>query len=165
MSREVRMVPGGWKHPKDENGNHVPLLTDFRQSLAEWEEGKRQWALGFRSDYNGGWKPKEADETMSWEDWDGPRPEARHYMPEWPPEQRTHWCMYETTSEGTPISPVFATPQELARWLTDNRASAFAGMTARYEQWLATCLKGGAALGMVIRDGLPPCSGVELNAP
>lgn len=50
--------------------------------------------------------------------------------------------MYENTSEGTPISPVFETPEALARWLADNNASAFGGMGATYEQWLATCREG-----------------------
>lgn len=41
--------------------------------------------------------------------------------------------IYETCSEGSPISPAFETPEELARWLTDN---SFGSMTATYEQWL-----------------------------
>jgi hypothetical protein len=44
--------------------------------------------------------------------------------------------MWETTSEGSPISPVFATPQELARWLADTKASAFGDITESYETWL-----------------------------
>lgn len=47
------------------------------------------------------------------------------------------WQMWETTSEGSPISPVFGTPEELARWLADTRASTFGSMTAGYDQWLA----------------------------
>ena len=26
MGREVRMVPKGWKHPKNEKGNFIPLM-------------------------------------------------------------------------------------------------------------------------------------------
>jgi hypothetical protein len=44
--------------------------------------------------------------------------------------------MWETVSEGSPISPVFKTPEELAKWLADNGASAFGSETATYEQWL-----------------------------
>ena len=44
--------------------------------------------------------------------------------------------MWETTSEGSPISPVFKTPEELARWLVDNGASSFGSDTATYDQWL-----------------------------
>jgi hypothetical protein len=74
-------------------------------------------------------------------------------------ETATHYQMYETCSEGTPISPVCETPEELARWLADNGASAFARMTATYEQWLATIRQGGAP-SAVIRNGVIR-SGVE----
>lgn len=47
------------------------------------------------------------------------------------------WQMWETTSEGSPISPVCESPEALARWLHRNGASAFGGDTATYEQWLA----------------------------
>ena len=69
-------------------------------------------------------------------------------MPDWPAEQCTHLMMYEDTSEGTPISPAFATPEELARWLTDNGASAFGSSTGSYEGWLRVA-KGGWAPSMV----------------
>lgn len=45
--------------------------------------------------------------------------------------------MWATTSEGSPISPVFETPEELALWLADNDASALGAETATYEQWLS----------------------------
>jgi hypothetical protein len=66
-------------------------------------------------------------------------------MPQWPTEERTHWQMYETTSEGTPISPVMESPDALADWLATHKASAFAGMPATREQWLATIKRGWAA--------------------
>jgi len=47
--------------------------------------------------------------------------------------------MYETCSEGTPISPVMETPEQLARWLVDNKASFFGTMTAPYDRWLEIC--------------------------
>ncbi|MCK5445108.1 MAG: hypothetical protein KAI73_05745, partial [Rhodospirillaceae bacterium] len=65
---------------------------------------------------------------------------------------RTHWQMYETTSEGTPISPPMETPELLARWLADNNASAFAKDTATYEQWLST-IKRGFAPSAIMGDG------------
>jgi hypothetical protein len=72
-------------------------------------------------------------------------------MPEWPARAATLLVMYENTSEGTPISPAFETPEELARWLADTNASAFAGMTASYEQWLTVC-RGGWAPSMVVSE-------------
>lgn len=80
---------------------------------------------------------------------------------EWPEGTATMLCMYEDTSEGTPISPAFETPEKLARWLADNKASAFGGMTATYEQWLATCREG-YSVGMVMAGGRM-MSGVEFN--
>lgn len=68
--------------------------------------------------------------------------------------------MYETTSEGTPISPAFATPEELAQWLVDNNASAFADQTASYEAWLRIAC-GGYAPSAVMTFGSGMVSGVE----
>jgi hypothetical protein len=51
----------------------------------------------------------------------------------------THLQMYETVSDGTPISPVFASPHELATYLAttdDPRASAFAHRRGSYDEWL-----------------------------
>jgi len=69
--------------------------------------------------------------------------------------------MYETTSEGTPISPAFETPEALARWLTDTGASAFGKSTAPYEAWLSVC-NGGYAPSLVMVGG-ELISGVEFQ--
>lgn len=57
-------------------------------------------------------------------------------VPAYMREEATGWQMWETTSEGSPISPVLSTPEELARWLADNNASAFGSWTNTYEEWL-----------------------------
>jgi hypothetical protein len=148
MGRQVRRVPSDWQHPKNEQGHYIPMFgRSYSKEASAWDEGKRQWSAGFRAKtvfHEGGgwhdeWVPKEAEyDGMDYTDWTGSRPVSSDYMPDWPEDQRTHWQMYEDTSEGTPISPVMETPEELARWLADNDASAFAGMTATYDQWLAT---------------------------
>jgi len=38
------------------------------------------------------------------------------------PPEGVGWQMWEDTSEGSPISPVFKTAEELAQWLEDNGA-------------------------------------------
>ena len=58
--------------------------------------------------------------------------------------------MWEDTSEGSPISPVFETPEELARWLADTKASSFGGMTSTYEQWLGCIKSEHGAAGLLI---------------
>lgn len=146
MSREVRRVPADWRHPKDKRGRYVPLHEGpASKRIAEWDEGAAKWAEGLRRKYPVGWVPRDEDELkMSYEEWDGERPDPADYMPDWPEAERTHLQMYECTSEGTPISPVMATAEDLARWLADTGASAFASMTATYEQWLATIGRGWA---------------------
>ena len=45
------------------------------------------------------------------------------------------------------------TPENLARWLADNNASAFAGETATYDQWLST-INRGFAFSFAIQEGV-----------
>jgi len=139
MSREVRKVPASWQHPKDgfyPNGQvrYAPLHDGFMRRAAQWDEEAAKWAKGVFPDY-----ADEESKAGSFESWEGSRPDPADYMPDWPESERTHFVMYEITSEGTPISPAFATPEELAQWLTDNSESTFGGSKATYEQWLRVC--------------------------
>jgi hypothetical protein len=102
------------------------------------------------SDWLATLEEKGLQETLEYE---GNPPNQDEYMPSWPEEQRTHWMMYEDVSEGTPISPAFETPEELARWLADTGASALGGDTATYDQWLAT-IRAGSAVSMVVNNGV-----------
>lgn len=118
------------------------------------------WAKGMREDFKGGWAPVDPDMVGTpFEKWDGARPNPADYMPDWPTEQRTHFQMYETCTEGTPISPVMASEEELADWLFNNQASAFGGMTASREAWLATIKRGSAPAALFVGGTL--ISGVE----
>ena len=184
MSREVRMVPPGWKHPTYINryrGEESRPLIDqtfdealkmHAEELRDWDEGNLKWDEGLIRDYkNDSWKPiPRGNDDKYYETYvvyAGERPETppdrNNYMPEWPPEVATHYCMYETTTEGTPISPVFATQEELARWLADNNASTFASMTATYEQWLGMIKRRSSVASCVIENGVMR-SGVEVAA-
>lgn len=62
--------------------------------------------------------------------------EKRAYPPPIEVPDGPGWQMWETTSEGSPISPVFETPEALAHWLADTGASSFGWMTSSYEGWL-----------------------------
>ena len=145
MGREVRKVPADWTHPKDEfTGNYKPLYPgdqyardakDFLDKLA-------------------------SDGLQEAVEWCGQAPDKGDYMPDWPESERTHYMMYEDTSEGTPISPAFATPEELARWLADTGASSFGHSTASYEAWLRVA-RGGYAPSAVYTPETGLVSGVE----
>lgn len=166
MGREVRRVPADWQHPKKQQFDHrgqwveryKPLLPgeDYKRRVDEWDEDCAKWKAG--------WRPDHCDDpesrAMTYEQWAGQRPHKDDYMPDWPAEQRTHLMMYEDTSEGTPISPAFATPEELARWLVDNGASSFGSDTATYEQWLRVA-QGGWAPSMVYTPQTGLVSGVQ----
>jgi len=150
MGREVRRVPKDWEHPKDENGNYIPQSDwSYSQMMQEWEEGLGLWLKGEHPDQL---DVRWSTDDITWEEWHGNRPDPGRYMPDWPDEERTHYQMYEDTSEGTPISPVMESPESLARWLADNNVSAFADMTASYEAWLRIA-KGGYAPGAVLVVG------------
>ena len=153
MGREVRRVPANWEHPKDENtGHHKPLHdgAGFRAEQMEWD---RDWALWQKGEHHAQTRD-EPTVCEHFEEWTGERPSPRDHMPEWPDEECTHFQMYEDTSEGTPISPVTETPEDLARWLADNGASSFAGDTATYEQWLPICRGGYAPSAVLDSKGL-----------
>lgn len=173
MSREVRRVSKDWQHPRaegtyrDGSPRYVGLMKGpWSQAVANWDEGKQRWDDGERLDYSKpgrAWKSRDGDDRYySYEDWDGGRPVQVEYMPEWTEDQATHLMMYETVSEGTPISPAFETPEELARWLADNNASASGFGGASYENWLAM-IREGWAPSLVI-DGGKIQSGVDFVA-
>jgi hypothetical protein len=147
MGREVRRVPADWEHPKDELGHNKPLLSG---TFVEYEERRRQWDNGFVKGYGAEAWDKKPDSGTTFGDWHGEYTRD-DFMPDFG-DRATHYQMYETCSEGTPISPVFATPEELARWLADTSASAFGGMTATYEAWLRIA-RGGWACSAVAQDG------------
>ena len=64
MGREVRMVPAGWEHPKNEYGQYVSLYEGpFEIRAAAWDEEKQKWDEGFRKSFTveGEWVPREGD--------------------------------------------------------------------------------------------------------
>jgi hypothetical protein len=148
-------VPADWQHPKDEQGRFKPLFdgADFGRKVKAWNEAAAAWAKGLRDDFKGGLIPFDGTEPAgAYEQWDGERPDPADYMPQWDSSQATHLMMYECTTGGTPISPAFASAEELARWLSETRANAFAHESADYEHWLALILQGPAVSAVVV-DG------------
>ena len=130
MGREIRMVTPEWEHPKKDYGNYRPLYDNYETACSDFLGAIADHDLQYAIDEYGA-------------------PDKEDYMPVFAEGTDTHFMMYESCSEGTPLSPAFATIEELARWLADNDASAFAGQTATYEQWLATC-KAGSTFSAVI---------------
>ncbi len=135
MGREVRRVAGSWKHPKGEDGSFLPLFGEtFLQAWTRWEIGRRHWARGERRSFLGsGWTRE--DVAGPWEEWEGEEPNPCGYMPAEAFGKR--FQMYEDTTEGTPISPVFSRAADLAGWLAQSGASFFGNMETTEAHWLA----------------------------
>lgn len=142
MGREVRMVPVDWEHPKDNNGEYIPLLDNYLGAIESFEKAIREMGLNEALDYYGG------------------GPISENYMLEGPRSKCTHYQMYECVSEGTPVSPPRKTQEKLAQWLVDNKVTVIDNIPT-YNQWLAT-IKAGPAPSMIIRDG-KIMSGVEAS--
>ena len=68
------------------------------------------------------------------EKYPGQLAEAEAWEPTVPPTGEG-WQMWETTSDGSPLSPVFATPEELAEWCVDG-ATVFGCHRAGRDEWL-----------------------------
>lgn len=124
MGREIRRVPANWKHPKTEKPNYrlgimeeryQPLYDRaFAPAMREWIDGWNAWERGERPTYCS------ADSTMPYWEYEGAPPDPSYYRPDWTPEEMTWWQVYETVSEGTPVTPPFATREELVEYLVQN---------------------------------------------
>ena len=124
-NREVRWIPRGWQHPRDGKGRFRPLLPNGYAA-----------ANGLTKE------------------------EAAHSAPEMPEttgpvrSKGLQIVAYETTSEGTPLSPAFPeTPDgrlALVNWCAEN-LTTFGDHNADDEAWAAVLFGGG--LAMVGSDG------------
>jgi hypothetical protein len=104
MGRDLRRVPPDWKHPT-QRCQHWRLCDEAKRTGRcyqpmfdhTFEEGQKR-----RAECN--------DEPLTEDD----RP---YYRPEWPEGSATAYQVYENVSEGTPVSPVFQTKEEVIAWL------------------------------------------------
>jgi len=118
MSREIRRVPAGWEHPKDKAGNYQPLYDeDYETVITEWINNHNLWLGGKHPDQIK--CPERMKEYKYYAEWSDNPPMIEYYRPRWTDEERTHYQVYETVSEGTPLTPAFATKEELIDYLVE----------------------------------------------
>jgi hypothetical protein len=130
MGREIRKVAGGWEHPTRECPHwpqcnyrvpgpgrcYQPLYDeDFETRAREWKEGFAAWERGERPEYCSG----ESRDLEYWE-YEGDPPDRKYYRPKWSEDEMTHFAVYETVSEGAPVTPAFATKEELVDYLVEH---------------------------------------------
>ena len=98
---------------KHGSGEFRPLHDKtFKAAADNWEAGLAAWVAGVhpsRKYYPG---------DRFW-DYEGNPPEPVFYRPEFT-EEPTWYQIYETVTEGTPVSPPFETADELIDWLAEN---------------------------------------------
>ncbi len=125
MAGELRRVPTNWQHPKDGEGKHIPLRDGFLEDTAEREKELAQWKNGFCETFgkNNGrryWRRRRPGDT--YETCVSLPVMSKYYMLPYMSlvdSRRMHWQLYQTISEGTPITPAFSTLKALACWLYD----------------------------------------------
>jgi hypothetical protein len=86
--------------------------------------------------------------------------EAYEAWTETPPPAGDGYQLWSTTTEGTPMTPVFKTPEELARHCADEGVSSFGRDTASYDVWLKFIQGPGWAPSAVMQNGQMQ-SGIE----
>lgn len=95
--------------------------------------------------------------------WDSP--ESKQRAEDWEKEEPPSgpgYQVWETVSEGSPVSPVFAQPEDLAKWMVENDSSVTGDAT--YEQWLDFIKRDGWAPSGMIVNGVQS-SGVAATVP
>lgn len=164
MGREIRKVKKGWEHPRYTEGrwagDYHPMHDEFYgDALAEWEEDKKQWLAGTHPHL----KTYEQEPTIeSFNEWFGEEaPDPEYYRAEKWTEEACCFQYYQTVSEGTPLSPVFETLQELEDWLVKeeghSRESAKRFCEAGHApSFMMNMPEGKIASGVDIYDLLPP---------
>jgi hypothetical protein len=84
--------------------------------MAEWVEGAQKWIAGEHEPQTE-WTKGLPLTYEGFAEYEGSPPDPEYYRPDWPEESRTHFQWYENVSEGTPLSPPFATQEELAQFI------------------------------------------------
>lgn len=122
MGRRIRNVPPHWQHPEVDRAygriGPQPMFDEtFAEAVVEWKAGFTKWESGNDPDREE-YKRDDGSYLEYWE-WNNPPPDRAYYRP-WKDEEATWFQLWETVSEGTPVSPPFATKEELAAYLAEH---------------------------------------------
>lgn len=122
MGREVRRVPPNWQHPTREGSrdrhDYQPMYkTRFADAIAQW---LADFDAARRGEFAEEWARKyygeQPDPFMAWLGGNPPPKDEGQWRP-WTDEEATWFQVWETVSEGTPITPPFASEAELVTYL------------------------------------------------
>lgn len=121
MGREIRMVPPNWSHPKDDRGQLRPMFNqNFTDVFAKWLTDFDRIRAGHLTDLE---RECYAEPGMNplaeWLHDEGSPPRPDGYRP-WLDSEATWFQVWETVSEGTPVTPPFESRSELVDYLVKN---------------------------------------------
>lgn len=114
MGKEIRRVPPNWEHPKGEEygeARFIPLHDGmyYEFKAQAWLENNELWMSGLH--------PNQSDEKYYF---NYEPPPLREEYTNVKPEECTWYQVYETSSEGTPLTPPFETKEELINYLVEH---------------------------------------------
>lgn len=122
MGRELRLVPPNWRHPqvKHEYSGEMrdqPMFDEnFDDVFAAWlVEFDRIRSDDLTDNERGYWPRRLAD----WLRDAGAPPDPAYYRP-WRDDEATWFQVWQTVSEGSPVTPPFETKEELVEYLVEN---------------------------------------------
>lgn len=130
MGREIRKVPPNYSHPvwtKEEVGAYDKRLGQDRSfhdkhistALADWLDEFDRVRRGDFTDFEREYAEKDPSFLATWmKEFDTP-PDPEYYRP-WKDEEATWFQVWQTVSEGSPVSPPFASEDELVAYLAEN---------------------------------------------
>ncbi len=175
MGREIRRVPPNWEHPRYTKYNAPSTCTDwvgeyrpcydktYDEAAADWLAELVKWEEGanperYHKDYG----------CRYYWDFDGGPPSEDIYRPAFGVEP-SWYQVYETVSEGTPVSPPFATEAEVVDYLTTHGDFWNQGRNSPLpsRENAERFVKGGYAPSMTVHrpaDGSQPTVAVGIDA-
>ncbi|WP_018619068.1 hypothetical protein [Spirosoma luteum] len=143
MGRELRKVPADWEHPKQHNGNYQPMYEEYYgDAIADWINEHQQWENGTHPTLVV--HPEYKEEYPFYAMWNGGPPNVDYYRTrKFTPEELTHIQLYETTSEGTPKTPVFPADQleQLCEYAAEH-CTTFGSFKATKQEWFDMLSRG-----------------------
>lgn len=149
MGREIRRVPADWQHPKskeyipsrDPFGDGKWVETDRYRPLydRDYDSAAQAWLVEF-DQWRAGTHPYQDADTPYYWDYDSPPDKDTCRERKWTEAEATHYQIYETVTEGTPISPVFATLSELVEWCVKQGYSRHAAEKFAEQGWVPSMI-------------------------
>ena len=151
MGREIRRVPKDWEHPQHERCNHWGGIESHGEPGDWWyqkclkplhdedyETAAQEWIANFEL-WQQGKHPHQNDYCKYYWEYDSP-PDEDLCRPAWTENEAICYQIYETVSEGTPVSPVFESLESLSRWLVDQGYSEKAALSFAKSGWVPSAV-------------------------